>query len=413
MSESVQKACKKRAKDKNMVTKLYLDARSGQGPYPIKIRLSEKKSTTMLLTPFKVMPEQWNGSQVVKHPRAGAINTQLNALKADIDVAIAELGTRGMLARRDIKDVKKMIEQRLAGEAAAVGTTFGRRFLEYAKRKKGQTHVTYMYTYKVLADYCDIDNVLFEEITPQWLEKFDKWCTHKRNTKCQYYRYMRAAFNDAIDEGLTNNYPFRKFKIKSEETKDRALSLEELLELWNFPVEAYQVKYLDMFKLSFLLRGINMIDLCHLTTDNVRRGHIIYQRSKTDKPYSIKIEPEIQELLDKYKGENYLIDILDRYTEHASFLSHLNKELKKIGHTTYGKQGRKTIRPLIPGLSSYYARYTFAAIARHECGLSMDTISDLLGHSHGMAVTNIYVRKDEEKIDAAARQVIDKALYDK
>lgn len=134
---------------------------------------------------------------------------------------------------------------------------------------------------------------------------------------------------------------------------------------------------------------------------------------KQKKTYSIKIEPEIQELLNKYKGKNYLIDILDRYTNHMSFLSKINKELKKIGTITYGKRGKKTIVPLITGLSSYWARHTFASVGYNNCGLSMDTISDELGHSNGMAVTNIYVRKDEKIIDDAARKIIDKVLYDK
>ena len=43
----------------------------------------------------------------------------------------------------------------------------------------------------------------------------------------------------------------------------------------------------------------------------------------------------------------------------------------------------------------------------------MDLISDMLGHSNGMAVTNIYIRKSEKVADEAARKIIDKVLYDK
>ena len=43
----------------------------------------------------------------------------------------------------------------------------------------------------------------------------------------------------------------------------------------------------------------------------------------------------------------------------------------------------------------------------------MDIISDLLGHSNGLQVTNIYIRKNERIADEAARKIIDKVLYNK
>lgn len=391
-------------------TKFFLDKRSGDAPFPLKLSITHERKSALLSIGIRLSPEQWDGIKVVKHPRAGMLNTQLIARKADIDCKLFEW--REKIKGKSATEVKKMIEAEEKGEEKR-NVTFGEHFRVVAERKVGQTRTGYLHTYATLKKFCDIDDMSFEQVTPKWLETFDRWCTHSRNTKCIHYRYIRSVMNDAIDEDLTTNYPFRKFKIKTEETKDRALTLAELRKLWNWPIEEYQQKYLDIFKLIFLLRGINVIDLCHLTTDNVRKGRIYYNRAKTKKPYSILIEPEIQEYLDKYKGEKYLINILDKYSNHSSYLSHLNKELKKIGTISYGKQGKKTIKPLIPGLSSYWARHTFASIGFNHCGLSMDEISDELGHSYGMAVTNVYVRKDEKRIDAAARKIIDKVLYDK
>jgi integrase len=281
------------------------------------------------------------------------------------------------------------------------------------ERKSGLTRHTYEYTYKVLSEYKNIDTISFEEITPKWLEGFDAWCKSSNNTKGLHYRNIRAVFNDAIDEEITSHYPFRKFKIKKTEPKQRSLSIEELRRFWFWPVEPQQEKYHDIFKLTFLLRGINIKDLCLLTRENVKAGRIIYCRAKTGKPYSIKIEPEIQELLDKYKGKNYLIDILDRYKNYVDYNRRLNKELGKIGVVEYGKRGKKSITPLIEGITTYYARHSFATIGHYDCGISMDVISDLLGHSNGLQVTNIYIRKNERIADEAARRIIDKVLYDK
>lgn len=390
-------------------TKLYLDDRKGVAPYPLKIRLTHDRQTVYILTGIKLNPEQWNGVQVVKHPRAAMLNNQLNARKAEIDCKLFQM--QGQFAGKTAKQIKQILEAEEGKEDKPI--TFGLYFKQYAANKKGLTLHTYNYTYTKLAEYCDVDNIPFEEITAKWLEGFDRWLTCSLSTKGIFYRNIRTVFNDAIDEEVTTAYPFRKFKIKRTEPRQRSLSVEELRRFWFWPVEPHQKKYHDMFKLIFLLRGINLKDLCYLTSDNIRNGRLIYTRAKTGKPYSIKIEPEIQELLEEFKGEKYLIDILDRYTSHVNYNWRLNKELQKIGTIEIGKRGKKTFTPVISGITPYWARHSFATIGHNDCGISIDVISDLLGHSNGMQVTNIYIRKNEKIADAAARKIIDKVLYDK
>lgn len=414
MHKDAQSACSKRVPKITIFmvsTKFYLDTRKGEAPFPLKIRLNYQKQAVFLLTSFKVDPEQWNGAQVVKHPRAALINTQINARKAEIDCKLYEWKAQGKLLGKTAKQIKDMLE--VGEENEQQPTTFGRYFKKYAETKQGLTKHTYDYTYKVLSDYANIDALCFEEITAKWLEGFDRWCTTSNNTKGVHYRNIRAVFNDAIDEEITSAYPFRKFKIKKVEPRQRSLSIEELRKFWFWQVEPQQEKYHDIFKLIFLLRGINLKDLCHLTKENIKAGRIIYNRAKTKKPYSIKIEPEIQELLDKYKGEKYLINILDRYKNYVNFNWRLNKELQKIGTIEIGKRGKKTFIPVVAGITPYWARHSFATIGHYDCGVPMDIISDLLGHSNGMAVTNIYIRKNEKIADEAARKIIDKVLYNK
>ena len=105
-------------------------------------------------------------------------------------------------------------------------------------------------------------------------------------------RNLRAVFNFAIDEGLTSWYPFRKFHIKTVKTAKRSLSVEDLRRLFATDVEPWQEPYLDFFKLSFVLVGINAVDLLHLTSGSIRSGRVEFNRSKTSRLYSLKVEPE-------------------------------------------------------------------------------------------------------------------------
>ena len=389
-------------------TKFYLDVRKGEAPYPIKLRLTHAGEAVFILMNVKLDPAQWVGEKVVKHPKAQMLTNQLVARKSEIDCLLYDWERAGKLRGKSAKEVKRMIEAEVSGEPE-VAQSFGGVYKYYMNRKDGNTRKSYENTYKVLAGYCDIDHITFEEITPRWLEDFDSYLVGRgnlQNTRNMSYRYMRAVFNFAIDEGMTVAYPFRKFKIKRAETMKKSLTMEELRELWNWPVDEKQERYLDLFKLVFLLRGINLIDL--VQTD-LSGNRVEYTRSKTKKPYSIKVEPEIRALIDKLQPLLSQMNI-DNY---RNYEGRANKALKTIGECEIGKRGKKEFTPILPKLSMYWARHTFATIAHYECGVSMDLISDMLGHSNGLAVTNIYIRKNEKAADDAARKVIDKVLYGK
>lgn len=394
-------------------TKLYLDTRRGDEPYPLRLAVTVNRTVAYISTGIKLCAEQWDGNKVIKHPRAQMMNTQLAALKADADCRLLEWQRNGALKGKAAKDVKAMME---APEKTTDKVTFGMFFQRFANERSGQTKTGYLYTYSRLKLYADIDDMNFEEITQKWLESFER---HEQvdelstATIALHFRYIRAVINGAIDEELTQNYPFRKFKIKKADVKKRSLTLEELRILLNWEVEPHQQRYLDIFRLMLMLRGINLKDLVLLRHEDYSRGRIEYHRAKTGKPYSIKVEPEIKELLQRYKGDKFLLDISDAYKNYKDFLKRMNEELRRIGHVTIGKKGKKTIKPLFPKLTTYWARHTFATIAYNECSIPMDIISDMLGHSNGMRVTNIYIRRNEKIADEAARKVIDKILYDK
>lgn len=162
-----------------------------------------------------------------------------------------------------------------------------------------------------------------------------------------------------------------------------------------------------MFKLIFYLIGINMVDLAHLR-GITSEGRVEFNRSKTKRHYSIKVEPEALAIIDKYRGRDYLLSILDRYKSHEDYRKRMNKSLQRLGGTTKGKQGAKTFRPLFPELTTYWARHTWATIA---AGLDIpkETIAAALGHG-GNTVTDIYIDFDRRKVDEANRRVIDYVL---
>lgn len=176
------------------------------------------------------------------------------------------------------------------------------------------------------------------------------------------------------------------------------------------PLLPWQEEYRDVFMLIFYLIGINIVDLFSLTHENVQNGRIVYTRRKTKRIYSIKIEPEAQEILERRKGTTHLIDVADRYKDHTNFTSRFNKALKTFGTWEVDEHHKQKVRykPYWDFLSSYWARHSWATIAYNDCNIPVDVISQALGHSMGNRVTMVYINSDSKKVDEANRKVIDR-----
>lgn len=259
-----------------------------------------------------------------------------------------------------------------------------------------------------------VDEKSFEDIDLKWLTDFEAFCarTASKNARNVHLRNIRAVFNNAIDYEITTAYPFRRFKIRPEATRKRSMTVEELRKLFDYPVEPYAEIYRDMFKLIFLLVGINSADL-HGLKSITKDGRIEYKRAKTGRLYSIKVEPEAMEIINRYRGKNGLLCIADRWSDSRNFRHQCNKALQKIGLVERkGRGGKKTITSEFEGLTTYWARHTWATVA-YDSGISKDVIAQALGHSDGHDTTNIYIREDSRKVDEANRRVLDWVLYGK
>lgn len=285
------------------------------------------------------------------------------------------------------------------------------RFENFMETKQGRTKELYAATLSRVKAFDRTAIALqFEDINKDWLLRFDAWLSitsPSANARAIHLRNIRAVFNDAIDNDITTHYPFRKFSIKREATRKRALTADQLREYFTCDIEKGLQKYRDIALLIFLLRGINIADLCYL--DTIQDGYLVYRRKKTKRLYEIKIEPEAQNIIDKYKGKKYLLDILDSYDDYRDYARRLNEGLRKVGSVRVGKYNRKERQPLQPEITTYWLRHSWATIAA-ALDIPKETIAAALGHG-GNTVTDIYINFDQKKVDDANRRVIDYILY--
>lgn len=260
---------------------------------------------------------------------------------------------------------------------------------QYASLKTSEgTKKTYMLTARRIDAYDK--GVSINEVDHEWLDGYYKHEISKGrmvNGIAIDLRNMRAAYNWAIDNDMTTAYPFRRYRIKQEATRKRNMSDEQLIAL-----KAHQgIVYVDILLLLTYLRGINISDLLMATWDQVHGDRLLYRRNKTGQQFDVKMEPEAKAIIDKYKGRNHIIYVMDSSRDYHTFLRNMNRRVKKY----------------VPGISSYWSRHTVASIAS-QLDIPTNVIGRMLGHSDpAHSTTDIYINFDMRKVDAAMRRVID------
>lgn len=408
----------------------YLDVRGvADGcPAPLKLDFAHKYKHAQLSVGVRVLPSQWDAKVQKVRGSMSDESTNLFLLQtmARVSEIILKLTNAGDLVGLSAVEVKNRVASELRPDAGA-DNLFLARFRSYASLCKSQrTREIYQVTIKkVLTFDSHAESLSFEMVSKDWLSRFEAWLGSEAggcpsvNARSIHLRNVRAVFNDAIDNGVTAWYPFRTFKVKTEATKKRAVAVEVLRSLFSYPV-TWQEQYVDAFKLSFCLIGINLVDLLALNADQLVDGRLSYRRSKTGRLYDIKVEPEAAALIEKYHGHlGRLLSWGENRKYYTTFTYQMCRGLKSIGSTV--KEWRtdelgvyrevEVFRPAFPMLSSYVARHSWATIAA-SLDVPKDVIAHALGHG-GSSVTDIYIDFDLRKVDEANRRVLDWVFYGK
>lgn len=259
---------------------------------------------------------------------------------------------------------------------------------------------------------------VFTDIDYGFLKKFETYLFGRGSKKGNvhfYMRTLRALVNEAIRRGNMEKeyYPFStqfnksgySFSNLRSDHDPKPLSMSELEQIKNFPVRDYphlEHTY-DIFMFLYMSRGLNFEDLCHLTHENILGGRLNYKRKKTGRLYTIKISQLMTEIIDKYKGEEYLFPILSkaptdpekRYNYVRNALSLFNDQLKEI----------KTLLGIKQKMTSYTARYSYTNVLVQN-NVPVVKIQQALGHS-SLVTTQHYISKfSNDEVDK-----IDELLY--
>lgn len=276
---------------------------------------------------------------------------------------------------------------------------------------------TYNDTYNSFFKFHKNKNLVFREITPAILDKYETYLRSNNNTDGGIgikMRTIRALYNYAIKSDIVDEkyYPFKTFKIskfKGEGIKKALLrdemKLMEAIDTKKYPHLNNTKNYLIF---SYYMGGMNFIDMMKLKWENIQGDRIFYKRSKTQGRFTVKMLEPVKQIISYYKSQtrptDYVFPILVKQgltpmqidnRKHKT-LRQFNKQLKEIAE----------IQGVEQNVTSYVIRHSFATNLKFA-GISTDVIGKSMGH-HDVSVTQAYLKEfNDDVIDDAMSKLLE------
>lgn len=283
----------------------------------------------------------------------------------------------------------------------------------FAEKRRGYA-LSHKQVLNSLLEYNKHLDIYFSDIDVTWLRKYETWLRSNNistNTIGIRFRTLRAVYNVAIKEGIVKaeHYPFNDYNVSKlkQETVKRSISKDDIISVINYSSKSdlYTELAIDLFTFSYLMAGINFVDMAYLTSDNIIDNRLVYFRRKTNKLIKTPLQDKAMDIITKYSDNNnaYLFPILNSFhkTEQQKanrvhkVITKVNKRLKDIG---------KELNISID-LTTYVARHSFATVLKRS-GVNTSIISESLGHS-SEKITQIYLDSFENsQIDEAMSNLL-------
>ena len=375
------------------------------GLMPIYVTIRQNGERASFTTGMYIHPSEWDAVRQKakgKNETAQAINTHLLQLRNKIHQKELELMDRGYIV-----NPSTLRDACLEKVESIQGKTLCQIFEEYlidARKSIGievkkDTVYSYERTYDLLRDYMEVTykrkDFALQELNISFIERFNIYLRsdlqHKKNTAVKHLRCLMRVVNVAVANRHISFDPFLNFKAQREACERTFLTEEELRTLIN---KDFSIKRLERVRDLFVFccftglsySDVKTLTVAHLDTDANGRIWIKKKRVKTGILFRVPLLPIPKLILDKYKGSDKLLPVVD--------LSSTDAYLKEIAELCGIKKR----------ISSHTARFTFATTVTITNRISMEVVSKMMGHtntrmtSHYAKIVDKYIGEEMDKL---------------
>ena len=386
--------------------KIVLKKRKAKKEHRVALRLSHLNTPARYISlPLISKEEQWNkdASRFRKNKKDyKKLNRSLDEIEEKAENILS-----AMLIHNDFSFERFRSMYFKKKDLRTVKQVFIDKLLQLEQTKRYGSLITYKGAYSALCKYTNLD-IMFHEVDFRFLKGFEEYqrqLGNKNNTIGNYLRSFRALhyeyskMNDLPEPLLYRNFNVARL---TNATIKRSISMEQLKKLVVYkPQNLAQQNAQLLFLFSLYTRGMNLMDMLQLQPSNIdSAGVLTYYRKKTGAPLIITLIPDALNIINQFKNEGkYLFPYIRKKDKVVKYRIRdvnrmINVQLHKIGS-----------RIGVEGLTFYFARHTYADLARKN-GTPIELISQALGHS-SLKTTETYLRGfDQDQVDAITANII-------
>lgn len=373
--------------------------KSGQAP--IMGRITYGRTIAQFSCKLSCDPKLWNARESRlngKSREAVATNGKLERLLLSVQSAYSVLCERGIVFTAT--DIKEQFQGSMQTQITFL-ERYDRMVKEMEQKVGIEIKATTLNSYYTIRKHlqafiCEkfhTTDIPFGQIEEDFLECLQHYSVGKLGHSQGHYRKMALAVKKvcrlAYREGLTERQLFAHVEIERGENKQpRALDRASLNKLEELAFEPYEVE-LETARNLFLFSCFTGVAYCdmvalgreHLFTDDEGALWLKFRRQKTDALCRVKLLPEAIHLIEHYQSDERTT--LFAPIAYSAYLTQLKALQLRAGIS-------------IP-LSAHVGRHTFATLITLECGVPIETVSRMLGHSN-IQTTERYAHVTPKKL---------------
>lgn len=378
--------------------------------FPVKIRIQKSRTDNRSYYTGIDLTEEDFTKAFERNPKY-----HYKKVKAEIDVVVkkAEGIIDGLMPFFNYESFRNKFNQNYeepqAYEKSTLLFVWNELKIEMQLREQFGNIRIYQNAINSILDFASKKNIYFEEITPSFLVKYEKWMRsleNKTNTIGLNTRTLRAIFNYTRKKRKyipIECYPFDDYIPPYEKVPKEFLTPGEISQLYSYngkSLERNEAR--DYWLACYFCNGAYLSDIAHFKFKNILGDFIVFYREKTKntlrqfRPYiKIYLTKDLKELIDRVGNQNrnpndYIFPLIDpklsteeNWERIRCLNSNMSKLIKKIMKELHIKKNI-TLRK---------SRHSLANSLKNS-GVSTEFIQETLGHADKETTENYLAEFD-------------------
>lgn len=376
---------------------------------PIMARLSVGRTMVQFSCKIACSPQLWDSRKsrlVGKSAEAVSVNAELDRLQLAVHRAFEHLQSKQgvMVTAEEIKNTlfglnsdSQGLLYHLEGYLARFRERVG---IDRSERRYKSILLFRKHLEAFIKHRYRVGDLPVQKVCRALVEDFEAYLSREKafklNTTAGYLSMLASLLKDLYKRHIIDTYPLLGYSIRWDVGSPRYITKEELLRiiaLDETQLGDYELVSRDMFVFA-CYTGLSYTDIYHLTSEHlVEEGGMTWIRKpriKTGNVCHIPLLPEAAAIIEQYRGihtrafrheppKGYLLPIPGCDT--------VNIHLKKMAK----------LCKINKCLTFHMARHTFASQMTLSEGVSIESVSKMLGHSQ-IKTTQVYAETSPERV---------------